>query len=156
MELTGRKQAFMDSHGQAAGPTGRGRVDCGRWAGSRLLQREKGRRKPVAEGLERPGGGWIGVIQGQGCRPDGRFPGRFSRNTRVMLPILRSAGNCRSPRRRTMTGVESVVQPNCVADDFRREPMAFVCVHPPILSISPNLLVSTFESLCSSGHLRNS
>ena len=32
-----RKQAFMDSHGQAAGPTGRGRVDCGRWAGPALL-----------------------------------------------------------------------------------------------------------------------
>jgi hypothetical protein len=31
--------------------------------------------------------------------------------------------------------VESVVQPDRVANDFRMEAMAFVCVHPPILSI---------------------
>ena len=31
---------------------------------------------------------------------------------------------------------ETVVEPNRVADDLRRESMAFVCVHPPILSIS--------------------
>ena len=45
-----------------------------------------------------------------------------------------------------MAEVESVVQPNRVADDFRREPMAFVCVHPPILSISASLLASTIEN----------
>jgi len=42
-----------------------------------------------------------------------------------------------------MAEVESVVQPNRVADDFSREPMAFVYVRPPILSISASLLVST-------------
>jgi hypothetical protein len=42
---------------------------------------------PVAEGRERMGGGWVGEIQGQGCRRDGRFPAGFTRNTWVMLPI---------------------------------------------------------------------
>ena len=35
-----------------------------------------------------------------------------------------------------MAEVESVVEPNSVGDDIRRESMAFVCIHEPIVSIS--------------------
>ena len=36
----------------------------------------------------------------------------------------------------TMAEIESVVEPKCVADDLRWEPMALVSIHAPILSIS--------------------
>jgi len=45
------------------------------------------RKRPAKTGGRGPGGGWIGGIQRQGCRSDGRLPGGFSRNTWVMLPI---------------------------------------------------------------------
>ena len=35
-----------------------------------------------------------------------------------------------------MTEIEAIVEPNCVADNFRRESVAFVSIHLPILSIS--------------------
>lgn len=35
----------------------------------------------------------------------------------------------------SMTKIESVVEPDGVADDFRRESGAFVSIHAPILSI---------------------
>jgi hypothetical protein len=31
--------------------------------------------------------------------------------------------------------IESIVEPDCITNDIRREAMAFVCVHPPILPI---------------------
>jgi hypothetical protein len=33
-----------------------------------------------------------------------------------------------------MTEIESIVEPDCVADDVWRESMTLVCIHPPILS----------------------
>ena len=42
-----------------------------------------------------------------------------------------------------MTEVESVIEPNGILDDFCWESVAFICVHPPILSISASLHVST-------------
>ena len=35
----------------------------------------------------------------------------------------------------SMTQVETKVQPNGIADDFKRESMAFVGIHPPMLAI---------------------
>jgi hypothetical protein len=35
----------------------------------------------------------------------------------------------------SVTEIESIVEPNCVADDVRRESMTLVYIHPPILSI---------------------
>jgi hypothetical protein len=36
----------------------------------------------------------------------------------------------------SMSEIESVVEPNCVADDVRREPVAFICIHWPILAVT--------------------
>ena len=38
-----------------------------------------------------------------------------------------------------MTEVEAIAEPNGVTYDVRRESVAFVCVHPTILSISASL-----------------
>ena len=35
-----------------------------------------------------------------------------------------------------VTEVESIVEPDCTADDIWREAVALVCIHSPILSIS--------------------
>jgi len=60
------------------GPTGRGRVNCSRRVGSRLLWRGKSRWLPVAGGRALAGSRGF---KGQGCRSDGRFTGGFSQNT---------------------------------------------------------------------------
>jgi hypothetical protein len=36
----------------------------------------------------------------------------------------------------TMTQIETLVEPNCVTDNLGWEPMAFVGIHPPILSVT--------------------
>jgi hypothetical protein len=35
----------------------------------------------------------------------------------------------------SMAKIESIVQPNCVADDSRWESVAFLCIHGPILPV---------------------
>ena len=42
-----------------------------------------------------------------------------------------------------MAEIESIVEPNSVTDDIGQEPVAFVCVHEPILAISGSLLART-------------
>jgi hypothetical protein len=42
--------------------------------------------------------------------------------------------------------IETIVQPDCVADDVRWESMALVCIHEPILSISVSLLGDTLAT----------
>ena len=34
----------------------------------------------------------------------------------------------------SMTEIESVIEPDCITDDFRRESVAFVCIHRRIIS----------------------
>jgi hypothetical protein len=46
----------------------------------------------------------------------------------------------------TMTEVEAAVQPNCIADDVRRESVKLVCIHPPILSRWLTLFANTTRS----------
>ena len=41
-----------------------------------------------------------------------------------------------------MAEIEAIVEPDGIADDIGRESVAFVCVHPPILSISASLVGS--------------
>ena len=43
----------------------------------------------------------------------------------------------------TVAEIEAIVQPGGVANYVWRESVTFVCIHPPILSISVSLLVST-------------
>jgi len=43
----------------------------------------------------------------------------------------------------TGEGIPITLTPDLVANELRRKAMAFVCVHPPILSISGSLLVRT-------------
>jgi hypothetical protein len=41
----------------------------------------------------------------------------------------------------SVADVESIVKPNCVANDIWRESIPLVCVHGPILAISVRLVV---------------
>jgi hypothetical protein len=42
-----------------------------------------------------------------------------------------------------MAEIETIVEPDCVADDLRWESMALVGIHPPSLPVSGSLLAST-------------
>jgi len=60
-------------------------------------------------------GGWIAGIQGLRLLSDGRFPGGFSRNTWVMLPIPRLRRPRRSYRSMSYTwGKRELYWPNAV------------------------------------------
>ena len=48
----------------------------------------------------------------------------------------------------TVAEIESIVEPDSVGDDVRRESVSFICIHSPILSISVSLLVSTLPRPC--------
>ena len=47
----------------------------------------------------------------------------------------------------SMTEVDAKVQPNGIADDFKRESMAFLGIHPPILAIMASKFGSTILSI---------
>ncbi len=42
-----------------------------------------------------------------------------------------------------MAEIEAIIEPDCVTNNVRRESVAFVGIHSPILPISAGLLVST-------------
>jgi hypothetical protein len=43
--------------------------------------------------------------------------------------------------------IESIVKPDCIANDIGCEPVALVGIHWPILPISASLLGNTFEAI---------